>query len=96
MRCSGTSDAPVLTGLGHDSNFEKICCEAVKIAESILEKLEQRKIDEGGNRKRETFRRVWCQMWSQGEVEALVERLKVLKDAINSGMLAAILSVIPL
>ncbi|KAL5313509.1 hypothetical protein ACEPPN_017929 [Leptodophora sp. 'Broadleaf-Isolate-01'] len=91
MRCSGTSDAPVLTGLGHDSNFEKICCEAVKIAESILEKLEQRKIDEGGNRKRETFRRVWCQMWSQGEVEALVERLKVLKDAINSGMLAAIL-----
>ncbi|KAH6719510.1 hypothetical protein BKA61DRAFT_472972, partial [Leptodontidium sp. MPI-SDFR-AT-0119] len=94
MRCSGTSDAPVLTGLGHDSNFEKICCEAVKIAESILEKLEQRKIDEGGNRKRETFRRVWCQMWSQGEVEALVERLKVLKDAINSGMLAAILSVV--
>ncbi|PVH69299.1 hypothetical protein DL98DRAFT_625614 [Cadophora sp. DSE1049] len=86
--------APVAQGPGPDSNFDKICDEAAKIAEAILSKLEHRKLDKDRNRKFESFKRVWSQIWSQGELDALFARLSQLRDAINSGVLAAILSVL--
>jgi len=46
-------------GQAPDTNFEKICHEAVKIAEAILSKLKNRKLDKNRNRKFESFKRVW-------------------------------------
>jgi phosphate uptake regulator len=48
-----------------ESNLERICCEAEKIAENILTKLEHRKLDSSRNRKLESFRVVWMQIWTQ-------------------------------
>lgn len=83
-----------ITGATPDSNFENICYEAAKIAEAILSKLTHRKLDKGRNRKLESFKRVWSQIWSQGEFDSLYGRLSRLREAIHSGILAAILSVI--
>ena len=91
---SNTSEAlPAAREDGPDSKFGRICNEAVKIAEIILSKLEKRKLDENRSRKFESFKRVWRQIWSQGELNDLFERLSRLKEAIKSGVLAAILSV---
>ncbi|KAG4432955.1 hypothetical protein IFR05_011550 [Cadophora sp. M221] len=86
----GTSIPVVSTG--PDSKFKKICSEATKIAEAILDKLEARKLDKSRNRKVESFKRVWSQIWSQGELDALFGRLSMLKKAIDSEILTTILS----
>lgn len=86
-----STPTPTHGGNAQQPVFEKICEEATKIAQAILDKLEKLKIDDTKNRKFETFKTVWKRLWSQGEIDQLVNRLSRLKDVINTEALAAIL-----
>lgn len=88
---SATTQTLTHSSNAHQPVFDKICDEATRIAQIILAKLETLKIDNTKNRKLETFKRIWKRLWSQKEIDELVNSLSRLKDVINTEALAAIL-----
>jgi hypothetical protein len=79
----------------HSTSFARICVEAVEVARVILTKLDDFKIDSNikssKSRKLETFHQIFKRLWSNNELNQLQERLKILKDEIDSSILVAML-----
>lgn len=86
-----TSSSMIATTHAPQTTFEIICDEAMKIAGSILAKLNTLKVDDSKNRKLEVLKRVWKSLWSQHELDEILGRLSRLRDLINTEVLTAIL-----
>ncbi|KAL2063564.1 hypothetical protein VTL71DRAFT_5369 [Oculimacula yallundae] len=76
-------------------SFDGICVEAIDIAQEILTKLDSFKshssLKSSKGWKRETLRQILKRLWSGDQIEQLLERLKVLKDAIDRVVLVEIM-----
>ena len=74
--------------------FQKICYEAMKVAEELLERLDRLRVKGGKHQKWESFRKAVRSAWSKDEVILLVQRLGSFKEALETRTLFSIKQVI--
>lgn len=67
--------------------FQRICAEAVMLADDLIQRLDQLKIRVGKGRKRESFRKAIQSAWSRDEIVSMNRRLASLKDAMETQIL---------
>jgi hypothetical protein len=69
------------------SSFHKICDEAVGVATEIVTKLEGLRLGEGKFRLWQSLQRAVKEIWSEKELNGLVDRLDKLRQALDSKVL---------
>jgi len=71
-------------------NFGKICCDATKLADELIEKLDKLKLKGDKRRIWESFRKAIESAWSKDQVKALSQRFEGLRKAVESHALFSI------
>jgi len=76
------------------AEFDKICDTAASIAEELLGKLENMKVDRPKDGKWKTLCQIVKIVWSRDEIEGFVKRLNTLREAINTRITSVFLYVL--
>ncbi|TVY20871.1 Vegetative incompatibility protein HET-E-1 [Lachnellula arida] len=77
-----------------ESSFQRICDDAIMIAEELLNRLGALKVNEGGKKRWESLKVAVKSAWSKDEIAALMQRLSIFRESLNSRILFSIRKIV--